>query len=677
MKKHKKLIIIIAALVVLITGITFAVYKIFKDENSLTISEKTWIDSQKNNLYSIYVPNDINVFGKNGSGVYFDFINDLKEDLNLSLNGIVYSSDSKNNSFGFNVGTNYDTNDLLIFTDYYVVLSKNNKTLNDINDINSKKIGVISKDLNYISSYYQIGGTITSKENKDELVKALDEGEVDYLIVPLNEYKDIIINKSYIVNYFMNDAKIYYYIHLGNDKTLNSIITKYYNKWIKEKFDVSYNRNNYNLFINSLGISDIDEDKLTDEDYTLAYLVNNPYSFISKGHFSGIVSKYLELFSNFSNIELDYLREKNFKDFKYDISKKKVDLYFNQYNYDNDYANININFKIDYYLIANRDVSLNIDSLKAYNDEIYVEENSILYNYLKGLNNITIKTYKKYSNIKNLLKKNKLILVDKLSYDNFLKDNLSNVDIKLSDTIENSTYSFRYKNNTDTFYKLFSSYINTLNPKVVTSEGLKEYFEHYAAGNRTVILARYIIILIIVLVIGVYLFGKSKKRIVLNTKVKNNEKIRYVDMLTSLKNRNYYNDRLEIWNQNTVYPQCVIVLDLNNIKYLNDTFGHEEGDKQIKATANILFKTQLENTEIIRTDGNEFMIYLVGYTEKQVISYIKKLVKEFNKLPYEYGAAIGFSMIKDDLKLVEDAFNEATIQMRKNKTTFEESSGEE
>ena len=71
------------------------------------------------------------------------------------------------------------------------------------------------------------------------------------------------------------------------------------------------------------------------------------------------------------------------------------------------------------------------------------------------------------------------------------------------------------------------------------------------------------------------------------------------------------------------------------------------------------------------------MIYLVGYTEKQVISYIKKLVKEFNKLPYEYGAAIGFSMIKDDLKLVEDAFNEATIQMRKNKTTFEESSGEE
>ena len=165
---------------------------------------------------------------------------------------------------------------------------------------------------------------------------------------------------------------------------------------------------------------------------------------------------------------------------------------------------------------------------------------------------------------------------------------------------------------------------------------------------------------------------KNKKKVVLNTKVKNNEKIRYVDMLTSLKNRNYLNDRIEIWNQNTVYPQCVIVLDLNNVKYLNDTFGHEEGDKQIKAAANILFKTQLENSELLRTDGNEFMIYLVGYTEKRVVSYIKKLLKEFKKLPYEYGVAIGFSMIKDDLKLVEDAFNEATILMRKNKETFED-----
>ena len=214
--------------------------------------------------------------------------------------------------------------------------------------------------------------------------------------------------------------------------------------------------------------------------------------------------------------------------------------------------------------------------------------------------------------------------------------------------------------------------MNTLNPTDIVNEGLIEYFKTYKTGSRTIKLAKYIIVLIVVIIIVTFLLIKSKKRVVLNTKIKNNEKIRYVDMLTSLKNRNYLNDKIETWNQNTIYPQTVIVLDLNNVKYLNDTFGHEEGDRQIKAAANALFKTQLENSELIRTDGNEFMIYLVGYSEKQIVSYIKKLLKEFKKLPYEYGVALGYSMINDDLKLVEDAFNEATIQMRKNKSTFEE-----
>lgn len=153
----------------------------------------------------------------------------------------------------------------------------------------------------------------------------------------------------------------------------------------------------------------------------------------------------------------------------------------------------------------------------------------------------------------------------------------------------------------------------------------------------------------------------------LDTKIRKDEKLKFIDLLTSLKNRNYLNEKKDAWNNNTIYPQAVIIIDLNNVKYLNDTFGHQEGDTQIKAAANILIKTQLDNTEIIRTDGNEFMVYLVGYSEKQVLNYIKKLIKEFKKLPYEYGASIGFDMIVDDLKLMDDAINEATIKMRENK----------
>jgi len=419
-------------------------------------------------------------------------------------------------------------------------------------------------------------------------------------------------------------------------------------------------------------MNDIDEDGLTDRSYKFKFLVNQPYSFLSRGDYSGIVSEYLKSFNEFSEIDFEYEKIKKFKDLKNNIDKNNIDLYFNQYNNSNKYTSININFNIEYYLIGNRDVKLNVDSLKAYDGIIYVEENSMLYDYLSSYKNITTKTYNKLSKVKKLIKNNEVVLVDKLYYDNYLVDNLDNVHIILSNTVNNKTYTFNYKNNSDVFYKLFSSYVNTLNPKEMVDDSLNIYFKTYEAGSRTVKLAKYIILLIVVVLIGVYIFIKSKRKIVLNTKVKKDEKIRYVDMLTSLKNRNYLNDRMEIWNQNTVYPQAVVVLDLNNVKYLNDTFGHEEGDKQIKAAANALFKTQLENTELLRTDGNEFMIYLVGYSEKQVVSYIKKLLKEFKKLPYEYGVAIGFSMINDDLKLVEDAFNEATLMMRKNKNSFED-----
>ena len=55
---------------------------------------------------------------------------------------------------------------------------------------------------------------------------------------------------------------------------------------------------------------------------------------------------------------------------------------------------------------------------------------------------------------------------------------------------------------------------------------------------------------------------------------------------------------------------------------------------------------------------------MVGYDERQVVSYIRKIYKELNELPYNFGAAIGFSMIVDDIKTIDDAINEATLEMR-------------
>ena len=127
---------------------------------------------------------------------------------------------------------------------------------------------------------------------------------------------------------------------------------------------------------------------------------------------------------------------------------------------------------------------------------------------------------------------------------------------------------------------------------------------------------------------------------------------------------------MEAWDKSEKYPQAIVMIDLNNVKYVNDNYGHEAGDGLIVQAASTLVNTQLENSEIIRTDGNEFLIYLVGYSEKQVEIYTKKLTKEFKDLPYGFGAAIGYSMITDGMKTIDDAINEATLEMRTDKEDY-------
>ena len=171
----------------------------------------------------------------------------------------------------------------------------------------------------------------------------------------------------------------------------------------------------------------------------------------------------------------------------------------------------------------------------------------------------------------------------------------------------------------------------------------------------------------IVIFLTIYLIIKHKKQI---KKIKITDRHKYTDMLTSLKNRNYLNVKMPEWEECEVFPQAIVIVDLNNVKYVNDNYGHDEGDQLIIKAAGILVNTQLENSEIIRTDGNEFLIYLVGYSERQISTYTKKLSKEMKNLPHEFGAALGFSMITDEIKTLDDAINEATLEMITNKEDY-------
>ncbi len=662
MKKTKKIIISVIVVLLIIILSLVGYYKFFYDSSRLSIKEKEWITNNLNKVISVGVPANVNIFSRDGNGVFYDFLDDFSKENGLNINKNTYTS--YDGSLGFSIGNSVKKDDLIFYKDSYVVLSKSYEVISSVSSLNGKSIGLLNDDSSYLSSYNDFNGTLKLYTESSSLFSEFDDDKVSYVMVPLNEYVDLIVEKNYYVVYNFEDIVKYYYLRLGSDNTLNSILVKYYNEWIRNSLDDSYYDNYFDLFKSSLNLSDIEVQGLTNKVYNVGFVNKTPYFSMNGKRVGGVISEYLSDFSKLTDVEFNFISYKNNSSMNKAFSNGKVDLIFNDTENRDDIIKTNISEK--FYIVGKNNEVNFYSSLSNINDKICVIEDSSLSSYLKEFSNLDLSFVKNESKLINCYKKNKLIAMDSESYNYYINNKINNSYV-VYEGFNSVNFNFKYNNSDDAFSKIFSLYINFIGYKKMAVLGVVSYDLTNSTSALIGVIAKYVLIVSGVGILIIGLVVSKRKRIKLNTKIRKDEKLKFVDMMTSLKNRNYLNERMEDWNMNTVYPQAIIVIDLNNVKYLNDTFGHEEGDKQIMAAANVLHQNQLDNTEIMRTDGNEFMVYMVGYSEKQVVNYIKKLVKEFGNLPYEYGAAIGFSMIVDDLKLIDDAINEASLLMRENK----------
>ena len=671
--KNKKSVIITIVIILVVVIIGLVSYRVLTDENKLTASERRWINNNINTVQNVNVVNDVNLFGNTGTGVFYEFLNDFQREYQLDINPVTFNYGENVSGLTLGITKSLNDDDLVFYDDHYVLVSKEYEVFTSNDDLVGKSVGVISEDASYISSYLtDVNGiSLTQYESGEELLDAFVSGDdILYMIVPLSIYLDEILANDYYIIYHLSDIKLYYVIR-GNDDALTNIMNKYYNNWYQENLDAYLKREEFNLFTSSLEISETEVDAMRSVTYNYGFINNSPYEVIMSGNYGGIIAMYLYEFSSFSDIEFNYTKYRNLNRFERAINNNEVDLYFNYYNLSDNYYEANSNIVVRYSVIASNENHLVVNSIKSlvgYN--VYVEENSYLHNYLKSIEGIDILTYEDEGDLKRLNRDNQIIVIDKNIFDLYSGSNLSNYTERYSGSL-NETYQF--KSRTDSaFYKLFSKYAMVIDNNEVIYDGMYSHAMTVRTGSILGTIAKYILLTLLVFAIIFIIFYKSSKRIKIAKRISKDNKMKFIDQLTSLKNRNYLNEYIHNWNNNTVYPQTMIVIDLNNIQFINDTLGYEEGDKQIRAAANILIKTQLDNSDIMRTDGNEFLIYLVGFTQKQVTNYIHKLNKEFKKLPYEYGAEFGYSMILDNVKTIEDAILEATDDMKKQKKKSEE-----
>lgn len=663
MAKKVRLIFILFVGIIIVAVASLVVVNILNDENKLTVEENKWINNNLSTVLNVNVINDLDIFGKSGAGVFYDFLNDLGKEYNLKINPITYTSKDENITSGF-IATNTKNDKFVEFyADNYVLLKKDYVYYNNIEAIKDIKIGVLKSDTDYIKGYFNEDKNIEFKsfDTYDALKESFNK-DLDYIMVPKYELTSDILEKNYSVVYEFSDIKKYYGYYMLDDN-FSSVIKKYYNKWHNKKYKNAFNTNLKNTLVKSIKLSEVEQKELTSRIYNYGFVNNNPYEIILGGNYGGIVSVYLKNFSEMAGVDFKYIKYRTYKQLTNAINNNSIDLYFNYYNLTNNYQTITTNMDIKYYVIASRKNDIVVNSLNSLqNQTVYVMQDSIIYENLKNIKGIDLKTYKKVSDLKKLAKSGAIAVVDYDTYLDVASTTLKDYSPRYANSL-NIPYTFKVRED-NAFTKLFKAYISLSDASMIRVEGLNSYKKTLDSGTILGTIAKYILYFLIIFVILIYALYKRARKIKISKKIKKEEKIRYIDQLTSLKNRNYLMENASSWNKNTIYPQAMVVVDLNRIQEINDTLGYEKGDAQIKAAANILIRTQLDNSDIVRTDGTEFLIYLVGYDERQVVSYIKKLTKELKNMPYDFGASIGHSMIDSDKKLVEDALNEAVEDMK-------------
>lgn len=318
-KKNKKLIIVLVTLaVLLLIGLTVYLVLNFKNENSLTLEENQWIDSNKKNVIDIAVMNDIPVLSYDGKGLVYNFLDYVSDNLSLKFNVISYKLDEISSyDYKIDIVDSPKENDIVLLKDNFVLITKNGVEYNNINEIDNLKIGVLASDKANISSYLNNNNIQYVDYNSySELKNAISNIEsttdntqdpnvqVDTTIVPVD---GIIISKTiftkemiendYKIAYQFSDLNKYFVLTMNGSNVLNSILNKNYSTWKAEYYDESYNNSLLENYYKFKKLSDVDQKNLKSKSYVYGFINYGIYNYLDGDEISGLSGLILKDFN--------------------------------------------------------------------------------------------------------------------------------------------------------------------------------------------------------------------------------------------------------------------------------------------------------------------------------------------------------------------------------------------
>lgn len=145
------------------------------------------------------------------------------------------------------------------------------------------------------------------------------------------------------------------------------------------------------------------------------------------------------------------------------------------------------------------------------------------------------------------------------------------------------------------------------------------------------------------------------------------------DLMTGLANRTAFEQEMSaLRNSDLTETVYFLFADVNNLKSINDTYGHVSGDDCLISTAHILAECFTEPSTCYRIGGDEFCVICRGITDKKIDALIEKLhslvkVKD-EKTIYPYSLACGYHIIDSDG--VDECLKKADAIMYKDKSRY-------
>jgi diguanylate cyclase (GGDEF)-like protein/PAS domain S-box-containing protein len=149
------------------------------------------------------------------------------------------------------------------------------------------------------------------------------------------------------------------------------------------------------------------------------------------------------------------------------------------------------------------------------------------------------------------------------------------------------------------------------------------------------------------------------------------EKLTYMsmhDQLTGLHNRAYFEEEIARLSRSRSYPVTLISADLDDLKLVNDSLGHDAGDKLLKAAAEVMKKSVRQEDILARVGGDEFTAILPstdGITAEVVAARIRVNIEKYNcsNADLPLGLSIGVATTLSKEKSLVDVFKQADDNM--------------